>query len=305
MRWVAAIVVIGVLGACASGVPTASEPSPSDAASPPIAEIPALDPIFEFPTGPLPDRAGPFAQELAQLQPKLQRAISRWLEQGGNARSRVGVAIATAALRRQRMFRMLSGDRALERRVVGLIPRWIARIVGRHTHASRGLSTLVRPVSGPIHLPTKQPDPVHRLRRFYRVAERRFRIDWELLAAINLIETRFGRLKGPSTSGAQGPMQFMPATWAAYGHGDVRNPYNAIMGAARYLRANGAPRNLRGAVYAYNHADAYVDAVLTYFREMKRDPRNYYSYYFWQVFVKAVGGDIQLTGPGGRRAWIR
>jgi Transglycosylase SLT domain len=90
-----------------------------------------------------------------------------------------------------------------------------------------------------------------------------------ILAAINEIESAFGQNLGPSSAGAVGWMQFMPATWAAYGvdaNGDgVRdpnNPHDAIFAAARYLRASGMPEDPEGAIFAYNHADWYVADVL-------------------------------------------
>ena len=67
-------------------------------------------------------------------------------------------------------------------------------------------------------------------------------------------------------------MQFMPATWRAYGlGGDVHDRDDAILGAANYLRASGAARDLRAALYAYNHSDRYVDAVATFAAQMRRD----------------------------------
>ena len=68
-------------------------------------------------------------------------------------------------------------------------------------------------------------------------------------------------------------MQFLPATWRAYGlGGDVHDPHDAILGAANYLHASGAPGNLRRALYAYNRSTLYVDAVLAYARVMARRP---------------------------------
>ncbi|HEV2812268.1 MAG TPA: lytic transglycosylase domain-containing protein, partial [Solirubrobacteraceae bacterium] len=104
----------------------------------------------------------------------------------------------------------------------------------------------------------------------YVAAGRAYDVPWNLLAAINQIETDFGRIGHQvSSAGALGWMQFMPATWRMYGvdaSGDgVADPYNpvdAIYAAARYLRASGAPGDLRRAVFAYNHADWYVDSVL-------------------------------------------
>jgi hypothetical protein len=103
----------------------------------------------------------------------------------------------------------------------------------------------------------------------YQAAGMEYGIRWELLAAINEIETDYGRNLNVSSAGALGWMQFMPATWKAYGvdaNGDRRkdpyNPVDAIFSAARYLRAAGAEEDLRKAIFAYNHADWYVDSVL-------------------------------------------
>jgi hypothetical protein len=62
-------------------------------------------------------------------------------------------------------------------------------------------------------------------------------VRWFYLAAINFVETDFGRVAGPSSAGAQGPMQFLPATWAIYGHGDIHRASDAIVAAARFLAA--------------------------------------------------------------------
>ncbi len=96
-------------------------------------------------------------------------------------------------------------------------------------------------------------------------------IPWQILAAIAKVESDFGANMGPSSAGAIGYCQFMPATWAAYGgdgNGDgVADPYDfrdCIPAMGRYLVANGAPADLRRALYAYNHSWAYVEKVLAY-----------------------------------------
>jgi hypothetical protein len=103
----------------------------------------------------------------------------------------------------------------------------------------------------------------------YRAAERRYGVPWNVLAAINQVETDFGRNLNVSSAGAVGWMQFMPATWERYGvdadndgHKDPDNPRDAIFAAANYLRASGAPHDMRGALWAYNHATWYVQQVL-------------------------------------------
>jgi membrane-bound lytic murein transglycosylase B len=94
-------------------------------------------------------------------------------------------------------------------------------------------------------------------------------------------------------------MQFVPGTWRAYGlGGDVHDPHDAILGAANYLRASGAPRDYRRALYAYNRSPLYVDAVLRYANQMKRDIRRLYAYYAWQIWVRTPAGPRRLTGPG-------
>jgi hypothetical protein len=103
----------------------------------------------------------------------------------------------------------------------------------------------------------------------YQAAGVQYGVRWEILAAINEIETDYGRNLNVSSAGATGWMQFMPATWADYGvdanrdgRKDPYNPVDAIFAAARYLRAAGAGHDVRQALFAYNHADWYVDSVL-------------------------------------------
>ncbi len=97
-------------------------------------------------------------------------------------------------------------------------------------------------------------------------------LPWTVLAAIGQVESGHGTNTGPSSSGAMGPMQFLPSTFAAYavdgdgdGDTDIWDPADSIYSAARYLCANGAgggPRGLYGAIYRYNHADWYVLMVM-------------------------------------------
>ena len=103
----------------------------------------------------------------------------------------------------------------------------------------------------------------------YQAAGIQYGVRWEVLAAINEIETDYGRNLNVSSAGALGWMQFMPATWAMYGvdaNGDGEkdpfNPVDGIFAAARYLRAAGADKDLYRAIFAYNHADWYVESVL-------------------------------------------
>src|SRR5215216_3936134 len=103
----------------------------------------------------------------------------------------------------------------------------------------------------------------------YQAAGIEYGIRWEVLAAINEIETDYGRNLNVSSAGAVGWMQFMPSTWKMYGtdankdkRKDPYNPVDAIFAAARYLKAAGYEDDVRRAIFAYNHADWYVDSVL-------------------------------------------
>jgi hypothetical protein len=103
----------------------------------------------------------------------------------------------------------------------------------------------------------------------YQAAGTQYGIRWEVLAAINEIETDYGRNLNVSSAGALGWMQFIPSSWRSYGvdanrdgEKDPYNPVDAIFAAARYLKAAGAEKDLRRAIFAYNHADWYVDSVM-------------------------------------------
>ena len=139
-----------------------------------------------------------------------------------------------------------------------------------------------------------QPPPPATLLGYYRIAQAHSHVPWQYLAAIELIETRFGRVRGPSSAGAQGPMQFEPSTWAVYGSGSIYDQRQAILAAARFLHANGAPGDMRDALYHYNDSSAYVAAVRAYAGEIRADPRAYDGYYFWQVIYPLTRGAVIL-----------
>jgi murein DD-endopeptidase MepM/ murein hydrolase activator NlpD len=119
------------------------------------------------------------------------------------------------------------------------------------------------PPSNPVQLSYPQ------LLAIWQRAGAAYSIPWQVLGAINKVESNWGRNMGPSSAGAVGWMQFMPGTWARWGVdadgngvADPWNPTDAIFSAARYLAAAGGSSDLYRAVYAYNHADWYVQEVL-------------------------------------------
>jgi membrane-bound lytic murein transglycosylase B len=126
-----------------------------------------------------------------------------------------------------------------------------------------------------------------RLLAFYREAQRRFRVRWELLAAINFVESDFGRARTTAKADAQGPMQFEPATWRAYGmRGDVYEEHDAVLGAANLLAANGARTNERAALRHYNRSPLYWDAVLRLAHRMATVPTAFREYYAWRLYLR-------------------
>jgi hypothetical protein len=134
-----------------------------------------------------------------------------------------------------------------------------------HPHRTGGAG------DGAIAFATDQPGPMSfsALQGIWQAAGAAYGIPWQVLAAINQVETDFGRNLGPSSAGAIGWMQFLPSTWARWGFdangdgvADPNNPVDAIFSAARYLAACGAQVDIASAVYCYNHSDAYVAEVL-------------------------------------------
>ncbi len=103
----------------------------------------------------------------------------------------------------------------------------------------------------------------------YQAAGTAYGVPWQVLAAINEVETDYGRDLNVSSAGAEGWMQFLPSSWESYGvdaNGDgFKDPYNpadAIFAAGRYLRAAGAATDVRGAIFSYNHSQTYVESVM-------------------------------------------
>jgi soluble lytic murein transglycosylase-like protein len=139
-----------------------------------------------------------------------------------------------------------------------------------------------------------EPEPVDVLRGHYDAAEAEFGVPWQYLAAVHLTETRMGRIRGTSTAGAKGPMQFLPSTWEAYGEGDIEDTGDSIRAAARYLKANGAPERMADALYRYNPTPKYVNAVTAYAEQMVADERAFRGYYHWQVYYWSTLGDVWL-----------
>jgi membrane-bound lytic murein transglycosylase B len=197
-----------------------------------------------------------------------------------------------------------------EQRHIGVLashPEWLASLPASTTPAiaaairaeltgDQELSAVPGPT--PTAIPPWRilaPQPAPTLLADYHAAEATTGVPWHVLAAIHLVESRMGRIQGPSSAGAQGPMQFLPSTWAEYGAGgDIWSDHDAIAAAARLLHNDGAPADLAGAVYHYNPSQHYVHAVLAYSSVMAADQRAYLAFYGWKVYVGTTSGEFLL-----------
>lgn len=295
--WVLVVVLL-LTSACANEPEpegTQATPSRTPVSSPQPSHTAQPEPQSGSDTSP----AERVAARLTNVNSNLYELIDVWLtEVDGKPRGAKFRTLEALGLKKQKMMRRLVKRPKLSSDVLPLLEGALQRETKRNIHAARDLYVLTKPLKPPVRMKTSKASPPKKLMRHYTEGERRFGVPWSVLAAVNLVESKMGRLNGPSSSGALGPMQFMPATWEAYGHGSPFKPYNAIMAAARYLSASGAPERLRDALWNYNHSEHYVNAVIDYHRFMHSKPKSYFSYYFWQVFVRTTKGDKQLTGPG-------
>jgi membrane-bound lytic murein transglycosylase B len=243
--------------------------------------------MLPTPNAPVPRDAPALVQTLSRDEQALGAAITHWHLAGPPPRD-----VTLLALYRQRIVRSLDPRRGAA--VVRLAPR------ERDDVAARADLTRLAASSPPLkaRIRVGPAPPATRLLGWYHQAQARFHVRWQLLAAVNFVESAFGKVKNVSTAGAQGPMQFEPATWRAYGlGGDIHDPHDAILGAANYLAANGAAHDERTALLHYNHSTLYGDAVLHYAHRIAQTPTAFAEYYAWQVFVRTPSGYRRVTGP--------
>jgi len=199
-----------------------------------------------------------------------------------------------AALTEQLAFQQLA-DRPNLRRPT--LARLSAAGRSATSAALRAAAALTKIVPAERHFPRWRiigPPPPGRLLGYFQAADARYGIAWQYLAAVELVETRMGRIHGLSPAGAEGPMQFEPATWAEYGRGNVDSQRDSIMAAARFLAANGGRRDIGGALFHYNPSRSYVTGVESYAREIQQDRRAFYGYYGWQVLYRTTRSTFLL-----------
>jgi hypothetical protein len=200
----------------------------------------------------------------------------------------------------QLAYRELSNHEDWIPATLATLPEDVRRWVQRNLDASAALSRLTPAQTQFPDWSILVPPAPDTMRGYYAEAEQASGIPWVYLAAIHFLETRMGRIRGNSDAGAQGPMQFIPSSWAAYGNGgNVNDNRDAILAAGRYLRAAGGPADMDKAIFAYNHDNGYVTAVKSYAQNLLEDARAYDGYYQWQVYYRTVDGTFLL--PEGWR----
>lgn len=199
--------------------------------------------------------------------------------------------------RQQSLYRHLSFHPEWADEALDLDDPVLARAAGLNWEARVHLEALVDSEAPHDELPAWRvvdPRPADELLGYYKDGEARWDIDWPYLAAINLVETRMGRIEGISTAGAIGPMQFLPTTWAECCEGDPTDPADAIPGAARYLGIRGGPEHMAKAIWGYNNSDHYVAAVTAYATVMAEDERAYHGYHGWEIYFRSTAGLIRI-----------
>jgi membrane-bound lytic murein transglycosylase B len=199
----------------------------------------------------------------------------------------------------QVIYRVLAHRAPLAEQVRGLLPERWRPVFDRHLRARRAFLAMHRPPR-PANVPAWriiQPEPAENLLRYYREAAAASGIPWQVLAAVNLVESGMGRIDGVSVADAHGPMQFLPSTWAEPGigqGGDIRDPRTAIQAAARYLVRRGGLKDIRRGLWGYNNSDHYGRGVLEYAALLREDPAAYRGLYHWEIHYAADGGDLWL-----------
>ena len=267
---------------------TTSTTTTTSTTPPTTAVTPKLGPSSPLPSVPQPGEPVA-ASDPAALAEQLQGA---WVDLSTGAPH-----TAQIAHRYQVAVRKLSSDESLrEPTYARITDAAVEQQVRADVDAGVKLRKLVgKPRTSLPPWQIVEPMAADELKALYVEAEAEFGVGWSYLAAVNLVETRMGRIRGTSEAGAQGPMQFLPATWNQYGEGGDINSYrDSIRAAARYLKRNGAPGDMRNALWNYNHSYDYVDAVTAYALRMATDAAAFTSYYGWQVYYVTTAGDVWL-----------
>jgi len=269
-----------VLAAALAGLVACASPNEAQSNAP--TAVPRRQ-ARSYPT--VPDGASEVARRLAALERQLRDPQTP------------AAQLPDLAHQQQVIYRVLSLDRQRSQAVLNQLPARWRSVAERHLAARRAFLAMSK--RRPTRVPAWRiipPEPLSQLLAHYRKAEAATGIEWEVLAAVNLVETGMGRIDGVSVANAQGPMQFLPTTWAeqGIGRGDIRNPHDAIQAAARYLVRRGGLKNIRRGLWGYNNSDLYGEAVLLYASLIREDPQALVGLYHWEIHYNAQQGDLWL-----------
>lgn len=298
MRRRAAVVAALALSACASAAPTDAGPVPTTAASP------STVPSTASSTGATPTTATAttttttpgVTAELAATPEGLANQLAQ-AEHTIRDAAAADDAVAAAGRRQQLVYRRINAHRDWIDAIRAALPDEARPAFDLNVQARAPIPGAPAPPPPPPTIPAwtiREPKPIDELLGYYRDAERATGVPWYFLAAIHLAETDMGRIVGLSSSGARGPMQFLPSTWAACCSGNIDDDHDAIVGAATYLAQSGAPARMADALHQYNPSAAYVQAVTSYAEVIRREEQAYRGYHAWQVFVATAIGPIRL-----------
>jgi membrane-bound lytic murein transglycosylase B len=271
----------------------------ADVPTPPAAPS-ATRPTLALPTDPsLPRAADGRHYPLVPAEPARLAALLAQVEQAVRDPATPEAELPALGHQQQVTYRVLAHRRALATAVRAELPQRWQPVLDRHLRARRAFLAMHRPPR-PARVPAWRivaPEPAEHLLRYFREAANATGIPWQVLAAVNLVESGMGRIDGVSVADAHGPMQFLPTTWAEPGignGGDIRDPRTAIHAAGRYLVRRGGLRDIRQGLWGYNNSDHYGRGVLEYAALLREDPAAYRGLYHWEIHYAADGGDLWL-----------
>ncbi len=208
-----------------------------------------------------------------------------------------------AAQQQQFAYRRLADDPTLWGEVAPLIDeafRHDAQLQVSARLQFNGMHT--RPIETLPAWSIEDPTPADDLLQHTMDAAANSDVPWQYLAAVNLVETGMGRIRGLSTAGAQGPMQFLPTTWPGFSEPgeDIEDPRDALFAAGRFLRSHGmAEGRISASLFRYNNSNRYVRAVEAYAELMLSHPRAYEAFHAWQIAYRTNTEHGDLVLPVG------
>jgi hypothetical protein len=287
-----ATTAVGSLQGITSTAPASSPPPPIDSPAVVLPPLPSRDGLPVAPDG----RHYPLVPVDASATAQLLAGLEEALRAPGTPEA----ALPALAHQQQVIYRVLAHQPARAAQVRAALPERWQGVFDLHLQARRAFNAMHNPARRPTRLPAwriQAPEPAGKLLSYYREAAAASGIPWEVLAAVNLVESGMGRIDGVSVADAHGPMQFLPSTWAEPGignGGDIRDPRTAINAAARYLVRRGGLKDIRKGLWGYNNSDLYGSGVLAYAELLRRDPAAFRGLYHWEIHYASAAGDIWL-----------